>query len=273
MFTGSGDGDPHVFRCIPGSASVFIHIAFEQHRAHSTLESGGMGPLFLQAELRQDLVALLAHRNGHHVIDPQRRRLGALTVGEDMQVTRRHFQQEIAGSVEFGVSLSRKAHDHVDADARLGHAIHDVGKPIAVEVGPVTPAHGRQHSITSTLQGNVKMRLEFGGCRYKVNQGRIEEVGFNGTDAVPLDFRQCGVRFECPAEVEQGFTLRLAEVPDVDSRQNDFPGACLSGLPRFDKRGIDVRTPRTPPGQRDGAEGTEIIAAILDLEEAPGPVS
>ena len=184
-----------------------------------------------------------------------------------MQIRRRRLQQEIPGLVEFHFRLARKSDDDVNADAGLGHAVHNVGESVAVKIGPVSAAHGAEHGVAAALEGDVEVRLEFHGVRHEIDQRGLEQVRFNRTDAVAFNRREASVFLKRPAEIEEGFPLSLAEVADVHPGQDDFPGPGRSSLPCLDEGGGNVRRAGTTPCEGNGAKGTEIIASVLHLEE------
>ena len=114
------------------------------------------------------------------------------------------------------------------------------------------------------------MGLEFLRRGHKVDEVVLQQVGFDGGNAEPFH----------PVKVVQGFgqiqqtlAMRCAEISDVHAGQDDFLRSGFDGFARLGHGVGHVGASRSSAGQRDGAKRAEIVAAVLNLEESPRPIS
>ena len=132
------------------------------------------------------------------------------------------------------------------------------------------PVHQFQHGVTPTLQRNVEVRHKSPALCTIVNQFIRQQIRFQRTDPVAADTLH---PIECFHKVDKPFTCRLAKIADVHASQYDFLTAFLrSLLSLLHQRGYR-RIPRKTSGVRNGTIRTEIVAAILHLQEIPGSVA
>src|SRR6056297_2150274 len=116
----------------------------------------------------------------------------------------------------------------------------------------------------------MEVRQELAGTGYKIDDLFAQKVGFDGRDAVSLDTRHL---VQCPYQLREAFTGRFPEVSNVHPGQYDFldAGVCQHTSLFHDLR--DGLVPAFPPGQRNGAIRTMVIAPVLNLQEGAGPVA
>lgn len=110
----------------------------------------------------------------------------------------------------------------------------------------------------------MKMRHERPRVCHRVDDFIREQIGLNAADAVACDSGQCIQRAD---EIEKRLSVRGAEVADVHTGEHDF---LCSGVNRFFRlvdRGIHIGTARASARQWNGAEGAEIIAAVLYFQK------
>ncbi len=236
-------------------------------------------PLFLLAQDSEHLVAALAFGHRHGAVHVGGRGVGALGVSENVEIGYVELLHEFVGLQKILLRFTGEADDEVDADAGVRHHLPDVGYALGVELPAVAALHLRQLLVVARLQRHVKVRREALTASDEVDQLVRAQVGLNAGNAEAGD--AVDVVQGAGEIAEERFLARalplddgspVAEVADVDTGQDD-----LFNAPRGDGFGVadDLLhggAAALAAGQRDGAEGAFVVAAILDLEEGARPI-
>ena len=204
-------------------------------------------------------------------------RAGPARVGEDVQEGWPDVLQQPVRLLEIFVRLPREAHDHVDAeeDARvtLLRRLEDVAdqRDLGFEhLCRVTAVHRLQGAVAARLDGDVEVRQELRARGDPAQDLLREQVRLDRGDSETLDARHRVQRLQ---QVQEGLPGALAEVARVHARQHHLHDALRrdgAGL-LHDLRDGDVAA--LAAGQRHGAVGAVVVAAVLDLQEGAGALA
>jgi hypothetical protein len=212
-----------------------------------------------QQTVAPELLILVAHL----ILNGQSRCARALGVGENMELRHRKRIEKLIAVLEIFGAFAAATHHDINADEGVGHLLLDEIDFVGKDVAGVAPVHQTQHLVVAALQGNVEMGHEGAAVGAVVDEGVVDEVGLERTDAEALDALHLVERLD---QVDEFLTRRAAEVADVDARQYDFLTAFGRSLPGLLHQRRYRRIARKAPGIRNGAVGAE-VERLAKLEE------
>lgn len=189
---------------------------------------------------------------------------GAFAVAEDVELGDVERLQEALGLVEEGGRLSTRANDDIHTDEGVGHELLNALHLVTEECRVVATVHEPEYFVASTLQGDVEVWHEGTAVSAELDDVVGEQIGFDTADTIAIDALD-GI--ECLDEREEVFARSLAEIADIDTGYDNLPSALSYNVLGLLHQGFYAAVTATSAGNGDGAIGTIIIAAILDLEE------
>ena len=225
--------------------------------------------LFLR-EVEQETAALVFHFGRHNGSDLQGLRAGTLGVGEDVELGKVGTAEEVVGLAEEAFRLAPHAYDDVDADEDVGHGGVDAVEERGKERRVVAPAHETQYLVAAALQGNVEMGHELPARGHEVYHVVAYQIGLQARHPVTLDALHAVQGAE---QIDETLSRGLAEVAYVDAREHYLLAAFGRHFPGLLLQGADRGVAAPAAGQRDGAVGAEVVAAVLHLEKIARPAA
>ena len=188
-----------------------------------------------------------------------------------MEIIDRDTPKERIRFHELVIGFAGCAGDHVHSNARMGHCAFDVRYAFSIECRVVATAHALQDHITAALQGYMEMRHELlAGC-YEVDDLITAQIRFDAADAETLDAFHLVQRLDQSHEVlalaVSGVEGSTTEITCVHAGEYDLLDAGLRNALGYSDSLSDGSTSTTPPCEWNGAEGTEIVAAVLHFQE------
>ena len=198
-----------------------------------------------------------------------RRSVLPLGVGEHVQVGKVQGFDKVVRLAEILVRFGGESHDHIRPDAGMGHQFPDALYPVAVQGGEVAPAHLAQHLVATALQGDVEMRNEPPAAGDEFQDGIGEQVGFDRGNADPVEALD---PFEGLHQIEEGLArpLRAPPVAGIDPGEYDLADAARDDGSDALQDAFQRLAARAASRPGNGAVGTAVVAAVLDLEKGPG---
>ena len=229
-----------------------------------------IGMELLLRKLKQEIAPPVLLLCRHHMRNLQGHGARPFAVTEHMQLRDRQRAQEVEGLVEEFLRLSSGSHNHIHPDEGIWHQFLDALYLVTEECRVVPSVHESQHLVTSALQGDVEMRHEGTALCAEGNDLIRQQIGFYAADAIPLNALHT-VQFAY--QIQEGLSRCLSEVPDVDSRDDDFMSSPRSHLPGLFHQHGNASVAAPSPRYGYGAVGTVVITSILYLEEVARTVA
>ena len=206
----------------------------------------------------------------HHIRNMQGGSAWTLGIGEDVQLGNIQVAQELVGLLETLGCLATTAHHDIDTDKGIGHDLLDTMYLVGKELTVVVAVHQLQHGIAATLQRNVVVRHEGSALGAVVDEFVANQIGFQRTDAIAADALDS---IECLDEVDKVLACSLSEVTDVDTRQHNLLTTFACSLLSLCHQRGDGRIATEATGIGNGAVGTEVVTAVLYLQEVAGAIA
>ena len=172
---------------------------------------------------------------------------------------------EVATFLESLYGFAREAHDDVGGEVEVGAEDLDALAHVAKLVDGVEAMHPFQSVVGTALQADVHVWGEFLVLE-ELQETVAELVGLDGRDAhaeVTLDVK------DVFHELLEVGALKLV-TPHVDARQHDFLEAVGNDFAHIIINVLGGTARRAPSHHGDDAVGTEVVAAIVDFDEAAG---
>ena len=235
-----------------------------KHRHRATDKAAVESVQLLVADGEQALAALVLLLRTDRVGDVESLGSRALAVAEDMELADVEVADERLRLVEERRRLAARAHDDIDTDEGVGHESVDPLDLVGEEARVVAAVHEAQHLVTAALQRDVEMGHErsAGGAEREHLVG--EQVGLDARDAVAVDALDA---VESLDELEERLARRLAEVADVDARDDNLAATLLRHLARLCDERLDASVATASAGEGNGAVGAVVVATVLNFKE------
>ena len=184
----------------------------------------------LLTEVEQLLAALLLVRVSHHIGDAKGCGSGSFAVREDVQLGDVHGRKEVETLLEAFLCLSTTTHHHVHADEGIGHAVLNEFYLVSEELLVITAMHQSEHLIAAALERNMEVGHKGTALCTEVDKLVREQVWLHAADAITLDSLHAVKGFH---QIEEALAGGLAEVADVNARENYLLSAFFSRLTRL----------------------------------------
>ena len=155
---------------------------FEEYGAYLAEVTAVEGAALLFAQDAQHLVAAAALGEGDGPVHFGGGRIGALAVGEHVEVADVELLDEAIGFQEILFRLAGEADDQIDPDTTVGHDATDVGHPLGVELAAVAAAHTGQLLVVAALQRHVKVGRKAPASGHEVEDLIGAQVGLDAGD-------------------------------------------------------------------------------------------
>ena len=220
----------------------------------------------VEQSLRAKFFVLIAHRVGN----AQSRSARTLRVREHMQLCHVQAVEKLVGLLETLGRLPPTPHHHVDTNKGIRHQRLDPADLVGKELGVVVAMHQFQHGVATALQGDMEVRHKGTALSTIGYQLVAQQVGLQRTDSVAADALHLVQRLH---QVDEALTRRLTEVANVHARQHYLAPTLLGRLLSLLHQRGDGRIARETSGVRYRTVGTEVVAAVLHLQEVARAVT
>ena len=134
----------------------------------------------------------------------------------------------------------------------------------------VTAVHQLENLVASALQWDMEVRHEGTALGAVGNEVIITEIRLQTGDAVTLDSFHLVHRLH---KVEEALVGGLSKVTDVHTGNHDFLAALSCRLLTLSHERLDAWVAGIATGERNGAIGTVVVAAILHLQKVAGTIA
>ena len=186
-----------------------------------------------------------------------------------MQLGHVEILQETISLLETLWRLTPATHHHIHTDKCIRHHRLDLVDLVGKQLRVIMTVHQFQHRVTTALQRNMEMRHKRPTLCAIGNQLIRQQIGLQRTDPITADALHS---IQCLHQIDELLTRRLAEIADVHTRQHDLLTPFRCRLFSLGHQRGDRRVTRESACIWDRTIGTEIVTAVLHLQEISRPV-
>lgn len=256
------EDDGHIIFAIATCYALAVH-TLDEHALCLALHRLKILDFVFQRDLPHHLAAFAFHFFWYLVGHCGGLGACAHRVFEGVDVAKADFLGEVAAFFERGFGLAREAYDDVSGEVEVGTKGFDALAHIAELGDGVEPVHPFQSVIGAALQADVHMGRQLFVLE-KLQKVVAELVGLDGGNA----------HTEVAVDVQDVF-YKLLEVsafilvaPHIDSRQHDFLETVGDDFTHIIIYVLSRAARGTSSDHRDDAIRAEVVAAVVDLDEA-----
>ena len=180
--------------------------------------------------------------------------------------------QPVVHALKGGVGFPRKPYHDIRADADIGYRVDEPADDVPGLSGRIGPAHGFQQVVVAMLHGQMQVPAQ--PRRVVSEQGDQVPVHRRGPDGTQPQPGQPGSLQELPDHgVEGGRRGQVRTVlAEVDAGEHDLGVPAVYQGTGLAQHGLRRQAAVPAAGPGNDAEGTELIASVLDLQHGPGTV-
>src|SRR5690606_1999587 len=199
-------------------------------------------------------------------------RIRPLRIRKDVQIGDVEVVDEAVGVQEIGFRFAGKPYNHVDPDATVGDKRLDPLHPVGIQFPQIPAPHEAQDLVAPRLERYMKVRSKSIRSGYKVQYFISKQIGLDRRNP---ETRHIVHRVERADKVDKTVlpaTVSYTKIPGIYPCKHDFTDSRIAHRPCGRHNVFYGLTAGFAAREGYRAERTGVVAAVLHLQEGPGPV-